>query len=315
MSTSSPEDHPHAGRFHSRPIDGYLPGPNELGPAADIPQEAVLSALSLARTGEMYDLDTGRWVGMEVPSTEPPYQVLTYRSPRGERVQNDYPNWTGTPVQMGWLGDLVVTGTHIGTHIDALSHITSGERDQWYGGHSADEFLGDFGPLVADASAIPPIITRGVLIDVAGALGKDILPAGYIITPDDLQAALSRQGNDVQRFDTVMVRTGYTRAWNTPTQDEHTGAGIGIDAAQWLVEQGAVALGADTEAVEAVPSGDATNPHPVHIRCLGQWGVHLIEMLYLEELARDRVYNFLFVCLPPRLRGATGSFVRPIAIR
>ena len=111
------------------------------------------------------------------------------------------------------------------------------------------------------------------------------------------------------------MRTGYLSGW--PDRDfiaAHEQAGIDRDAALWLAEQGVVAVGADTEALEVLPSTVPGNPHPVHIALLNQRGIFIIEMVDCEELARDGVYEFCFVCLPLAIRGATGSMVRPVAL-
>jgi kynurenine formamidase len=95
---------------------------------------------------------------------------------------------------------------------------------------------------------------------------------------------------------------------------QHREAGIDLSAADLLVELGVVAVGADTEALENLPSTTPGNPHPVHLRLLGDHGIYILELLALEELARDRAYGFLFICLPLAIRGATASMVSPVAI-
>jgi kynurenine formamidase len=95
---------------------------------------------------------------------------------------------------------------------------------------------------------------------------------------------------------------------------EHRGAGITLDAARWLADQGVIAVGADTEAVEQMPAADSANPQPVHSYLLVEKGVLLLEMLYLEGLAEDFVYSFLFVAQPTKIQGASGAFIDPIAV-
>ncbi len=115
--------------------------------------------------------------------------------------------------------------------------------------------------------------------------------------------------------DVALVRTGYLSGW--PDRDfiaAHEQAGIDRDAALWLAEQGMVAVGADTEALEVLPSTVPGNPHPVHIALLNQRGIFIIEMVDCEALAHDGVHEFCFVCLPLAIHGATGSMVRPMAL-
>jgi kynurenine formamidase len=288
----------------------------EAGLLGRVGPKEVLNALSLVKTGRIYDLDSTRWSGMPVAGEHPPFQVMTYRSPRGARNQGDIA-WIhqGNDVQAGMISDLVMGTMHSGTHIDALSHITCGDNSHWYGGFEADNALGDFGALHCDAASIPPIVTRGILIDVAGRLGLRALPRGFAISADVLAATLQAQGIEVRRNDAVLVRTGYMAVWpDASATREHENAGLDHSAALYLADRGAVLVGSDTEGTEVDPSGVPGNPVPVHIELLINCGIFIAELVNLEELAADRVFEFCFVCLPLRVRGATASMVRPIAV-
>ena len=285
-------------------------------PAEALTAQNVLTAASLIRTGQVYDLDCGRWHGMPQWEEHPPLQVLSYRTANGLALQRDQ-DWLlhDNDVNLAWNTELVSGTMHTGTHIDALSHVTCGEDRHWFGGAKATEEIGDFGAMSHDASAIPALITRGVLVDAAGAQGVDALPAGAAITAADIEAALEEQGTDIRAGDVVLVRTGYLGVWPDPDgMERHGGAGITLDAAAAIADAGAVAVGADTESLEQIPSAVEGNPLPVHIELLVERGVFILELVQLEELARDGVHEFAFVCLPLNLRGATGSMVRPVAI-
>jgi kynurenine formamidase len=283
---------------------------SSLGPAD------VLRAAELIRIGKVYDLDCGRWPGMPVWEGHADLQVLTYRSPQGVRNQRDHEYWMGrNDVKYGWHSALIVGSQHSGTHIDALCHVTCGSDDHWFGGRTSGEHLGDFGPLADDAADIPPIAGRGVLIDVAAEMGVGALEARYEIGADDLRRALQKQGTELAPGDTVLIRTGYMSVWPDPEgMAAHRTPGINVEAAEFLMDAGAVTVGADTEALECLPSRVEGNPQPVHIAMLVERGVYIIEMAYLEDLARDEAYEFFFVCTALKIKGATGSMVRPIAI-
>ena len=187
--------------------------------------------------------------------------------------------------------------------------------DHWFGPSTPEQHLGDFGPLTHDAAAIPPIFTRGVLLDVAGALGVEALPASTEIGPAEIERTLRAQGSEIRAGDVALIRTGYLSAW--PDRErlaEYADAGINLQAATMLMDAGVVALAGDTESLECLPSPDPESPHPVHLAALIERGVFILEMVYLEELARDRVYEFAFACLPLKISGATGSWVRPLAL-
>jgi len=290
-------------------------------PTREVHAEAPISlhqlpdALKLIKAGKVYSLDSRRWNLMPVPDPHPPFQVLTYRTYRGIQNQGDQ-TWLGNnTVNMAFNSDLVMGTVHSGTHLDALSHVTCGEDNHWHGGRSADRYLGDFGALDSDGAAIPPIITRGVLIDVAAALELPVLPARYPITVADMENALKRQGTSVGRGDVVLFRTGYMSLWpDRQRLAEHFGSGITIEVARHLSNLDVQVVGADSVGLEVLPSLDPQNPHPVHIELLINRGIYIMEYANLEQLSKDRVYEFFFVCLPLKIHGTTGSMVNPVAI-
>jgi kynurenine formamidase len=288
----------------------------ERGPIQNVGAADILAALSLVSSGTLYDLEVERFRGMPLHPAHPQMEVVSFRTPKGIQNQGDQ-DWLNqnNSENMAFISDLVVGTVHSGTHIDALAHVTVGEDNHWYGGNKAAESLGDFGPLVCDASSIPPIVTRGVLLDVAGHQGVDVLAKGQGISAEDLQAVAAAQGTELRPKDVVLIRTGYVSLYpDAARMAEHAGPGIDKGAACWLVEQGVVAVAGDTEALEQSPCADPNNPHAVHTVLLVESGVHIMEMVNMERLAADEVYEFLFVALPTKIRGATGSMIRPIAV-
>lgn len=276
----------------------------------------VLQALRLPSQGIVYDLDPGRFAGMPLYQGHPPWQLVTYRTPRGVRNQGDQ-KWLeeNNDANVSIMTEMLIACMHSGAHVDALAHITCGTDAHWHGGYSADEHLSDFGPMHHDASTIKPIIARGVLVDVATTLGYERLPASYPVSVEEFERALERQGTTIAPGDVVLVRTGQMSVWpDRERWNETSGAGITLPIADRLVEAGVRALGGDTETVEVMPSIVEGNPHPVHVRLLIESGVHLIECLYLEDLARDGTHEFLFIALPAKITGATASLVRPVAV-
>ena len=278
------------------------------------PDQTVLDHLARARAGRVFDLELTRFPGMPMWAGHPPFQVVTYRTPPGTRAQNNGCNiFPGENTnQVGVISEMVIATQHSGAHMDALGHITSGQDDHWYNG-TAGENLGDFGPTVGDGSQLPALITRGVLVDVAAELGVDRLDKGHPITVEEFERALGR--TTLRSGDVVLVRTGQLSVW--PDADklaETHGPGITREVADRCVAAGARAVGADTESLEVQPSVVPGNPHPVHERLLVEAGVHVLENIYLEELSAAGAQEFLFLALPPKISGATGGMVRPVAI-
>ena len=290
----------------------------ETGPAAGVPPEQVARAARLVRQGRTYSLAAARFPGMPLFPGHPPFQVLNYRTPRGIRVTGAQPWGPLNDAGLGYMAEYVMATSHSGAHIDALAHMTVGPDHHWYGGGNADEHLGDFGPTYGSAERIPPFFTRGVLLDVAGHRGIPCLPKGSPVDAAELEAIAASAGVSVGRWDVVLIRTGYMGLWpDAERMVAHKTPGPDISAARWLLDRGVVATGTDTETYEVQPAPDPgvpSNPQPVHTLLLIENGIHLMESLDLEALARDRVHEFLFVALPLKIRGATGSMIDPLAV-
>jgi kynurenine formamidase len=242
-----------------------------------------------------------------------------HRTPRGIKVAELEPWGPPNEVGLGYMAEVVTATSHSGAHVDALAHMTIGPENRWFGGATTDQSLTDAGPVVGDASKLPPFFGRGVLLDAARHRGVDALEAGDPLTDRDMEAMCASQGVEVRQWDVVLIRTGYLRHWpDAKAMARHRTAGPDISAARWLLERGVIASGTDTETYEVQPApdrGHPANPQPVHTLLLIENGVYLFESLYLEDLARDEVYEFLFVALPLKIRGATGSMVDPLAVR
>ena len=290
-----------------------------VGPAGAVPDAARLRAAALVRNGRQYSLAAVRFNGMPIFPGHPTFQVVSYRTPHGLQVGREN-LWApaANEVGLGCMTELLTATSHSGAHIDALAHMTVGEDDHWYGGANAAEHLGDFGPTVGDAAALPPLFTRGVLLDVAGHRGVECLPAGSPVDADEVAAIAHEQGVEIREYDVVLFRTGYMGLWpDAARMADHRSPGPDLSAADFLLERGVVAVGSDTETFEVQPApdpGTPANPQPVHTRLLIESGVYIMESLDLEQLAADGVHEFLFVALPLKIAGATGSMLDPLAV-
>lgn len=241
-----------------------------------------------------YDLGQPYFPGMPHYPTHPPF-LYSLTKKHGDSV---YPNGVTS------AADAIALGTHVGTHIDALSHFSC--NGVFFGGiavpHSYENGMTELG-----VDTVGPIVRRGVLLDVAGLEGVDALPADFEIAPAHLDAALN---TEIRAGDVALIRTGWARLFSDAKRyvNQTAGPGPGIDGARWLSARGIFAAGSDTVAFEKSPSG-----MEVHMHLLVEAGIHIIEVLNLEELARAGVHEFLFVAAPMNIRGATGAPVRPLA--
>jgi kynurenine formamidase len=290
----------------------------EVGKIKDIPPEIIAGAARSVSKGKWYSLATSRFPGMPLFPGHPPFQVLNYRTPGGIRADGAQPWGPPNEADLGYMAEYIMATSHSGAHVDALGHMTLGPDNHWFGGGNTAEHLTDHGPVVGDAGKLPPFFTRGVMLDPPTYRGVDALPAGEPVAAEELQAIAQTQGVEVRPWDVVLIRTGYLKFWpDASAMAKHRTAGPDLSVAEWLLESGVVATGTDTETYEVQPAPDRgrpANPQPVHTKLLIEHGVYLLESVYLEDLAKDRVYEFLFVALPVKIRGATGSMVDPLAV-
>jgi kynurenine formamidase len=202
----------------------------------------------------------------------------------------------------------------VGTQFDGLGHI--GVGDLFYNGNDRADFSRPDGLTKLGIDNVGPLVTRGVLVDVPAFKGVARLDGGYEITLADLRGALERQRLEVRSGDVVIVHTGWGSLWNVDNAAFGASApGVGLEAAQWLVEREVVLVGSDTWATEVVPNPNPDLAFPVHQLLIPRNGIYIFENLLTEELARDRVYEFAFFFAPLRLKGASGSPANPLAIR
>ncbi|MEJ8278052.1 cyclase family protein [Pseudonocardia spirodelae] len=211
--------------------------------------------------------------------------------------------------------EVIVTGGHTGTHVDALAHVS--HDGLLHGGVDAAQAQRGGRHTVHGAETIPPMVTRGVFLDVAAVHGVDVLEPGYGVTADDLSRAAERAGAEPGPGDVAVVRTGWGRLFADPVA--YVGRESGVpgpteEAARWLAERRVVATGADTTAYEQIPPGAGHRVLPVHRVLLVEHGIHIIEHLALEDGAEAGLGEFLAVVTPLRIVGGTGAPVRPVAV-
>jgi kynurenine formamidase len=250
---------------------------------------------------KIYDLGQPYFAGMPHHPVHPPFLFGLVKQ-HGEYVG---------PGGCSSASDAITLGSHVGTHIDALCHFSCGGK--LFGGVQAADVQSYTGGLKKySIDTIPPIVRRGVLLDIARTAGMDELPADFVITPEHLQKAMEESGAAIEAGDVALLRTGWAKYFEDPAKfiSEVRGPGPGIAGARWLSAKGVFAAGSDTVAFEKVPDPAM----PVHVHLLVDSGIHIVECLNLEELAADRVYEFQFIAAPMKIRGATGAPVRPIAI-
>ena len=243
--------------------------------------------------------------GMPVSPNHPGFKLALMRR-HGDMVRAD----GGSAAS-----EMMMLGGHTGTHIDALCHVS--HCGALHGGADAEEAQKGGRFKSHGVESIPLTFCRGVMLDIAALHGVQVLEPGRAITAEDLAKAEERQGLKVGEGDAVLVRSGWPKYWDDPGifLGARDGApGPDESAAHWLVERGVRVTGAETVAYEHIPPGRGHALLPVHRILLVEAGIHIIEMLNLDELARDEIFEFLFVLTPLKVVGATGVPVRPVAV-
>ncbi len=276
---------------------------DQRGAANRITPAKVLEARNLIMRGQTYQL------GHVYESAMPLFGTRHY-SLRIPKVFG--PNGAN---QM-YYHDEIISGElgQIGTQFDGLGH--AGIGDLFYNGNKGSEFAKAEGLTKLGIENVGAIVTRGVLIDVAAYKGQPMLAGGYEITRADLEGALKRQTFVIRSGNVVIFHTGWGSLWIKDNAKFNANApGIGLEAAQYLVDREIVMAGADTWSVEVVPNPDASLAFPLHQLFIAKNGIYIFENLLTEDLARDNVYEFAFIFAPLRLKGATGSPGNPLAIR
>ena len=282
---------------------------DERGASNRLTPERVLEAARLIQEGKIYSL--GRLYEPGMPSFGNRHYSLTIPGlptggPFGENhlVYND-------ELFSGEIGQ-------IGTQFDGLGHVGTrmDGKDIFYNGFELSEFGTAYGLERLGVENAGPFFTRGVLLDVAAYKGVERLDPTYIITVEDIEGTLAREGVEIREGDVVLFRTGHGKLWMKDNEAyEASNPGPGITALRWLVAKRIVMTGGDTSNVEAVPGENPERAFEGHQWLMNRNGVHNFENLDLEELAADRVYEFAFLFAPLKLKGATGSPGNPIAVR
>jgi kynurenine formamidase len=276
---------------------------DERGSANHMKPESVLRATRLIKTGEVFEL--GHVLNGSIPLVGTRrFDVHTKRTfmnqPSNRRGSNE---------------EVVITELgQVGTQLDVFPHQTI--EDKIYNCAKVDDISSRGGFTKFGVDKIGMLITRGVLIDVAGLKGVDMLSDTYEITVQDLEQALQRQNLKLQPGDAVFIHTGWGKLWGKDnTRYGKSCPGIGVKAAEWLAKQDPMLVGADNWPLEVFPNPDKEISAPVHQILLVANGILMLENTKLEELAAKKVQEFAFMMQPLKIQGGTGSTVAPVAIR
>jgi kynurenine formamidase len=276
---------------------------DERGSANHMKSESVLRAARLIKTGEVIE------IAHVMSSSMPFFGTRRFDVHTKRTLMNAGSNRRGSNEEL-----VIAEMGHVGTQFDGFTHQT--HEETVYNCFKLDDIATRSGFTKLGIEKVGTLMTRGVLIDIAGLKGVDTLPDSYEITPQDLEQALARQKLTLQPGDAVLIYTGWSRLWSKDNaRYVKSCPGIGLAAAAWLAKQDPMLVGSDNWPVEVAPNPDAQLSLPVHQFMLVVQGIHLLENLKLEDLAAKRIHEFAFVVQPLKMQGFTGSAVAPVAIR
>jgi kynurenine formamidase len=265
--------------------------------------QTVLNAVKLIKTGEVIEL--GHPLNAQMPlAAGRVYDMQVKRTAVSNLANKRNGNEELIVAEMG----------QVGTQFDGFAHQT--HNNVHYNCFKTEDIETRNGFTKLGIEKVGMLMTRGVLIDVAGYKGVPMLGDTYEITVEDLEGAMKKQNITLQSGDAVIIHTGWGKLWYTePARYGRGNPGLGIKASEYLISKDPMLLGADTAPVEVNPNPDKLISLPLHQLALVVHGVHLLENLKLDELAAKGVSEFAFVMQPLKLQGATGSTVAPAALR
>ena len=278
---------------------------DQIGAANLLTPEKVLEAVKLVKTGKAYPL--GIAVGRDTPAFPPRSIAVTVLAP------NQYQGATLAENKMTYNDDMITGWLGVGTQIDGLGHL--GVDNVYSHGLQAKDFVKVTGLEKLGIEQIPPIVTRGVLIDMAKHKGVEMMTEGQVISADDVKAAMQAQDVTVGKGDVIVFHTGWLAMLaQDPKRFAGGEPGIDAEAATFLATLEPVAVGADTWGIEAVPFANASRIWEGHQVLLAKNGIYILETLDTRAMIADGVKEFLFVLGQPRYKGAVQAIINPVAI-
>ena len=291
--------------------DECVPSPwgadDQVGAANRVTPERTAAAAKLVKKGISHPLGIVIEPGM--PAYPPRYTQLQVVQPNQQFNADLGVGWEASSnddVLQMWLGT--------GPQLDGLGHM--GEAGEFYNCNQGKDFSIITGLTKLDISGIPPMVGRGVMIDIAKQMGVDSLQAGQPITSNDIKAAMKSQGVTVGEGDVVLLHTGYTDATLKQNPSLWAGSipGIANEASVFLAGLKPMAVGADTWGLGAVPPRAGDKIFYDHVVLLKQHGIYILETMNTGRLADEGVHEFMFVLGQARLKGAVQMIINPVAM-
>ena len=286
---------------------------DQIGTLNEITPQATAAAAALVRQGMVVDL--GRVLDENTPKFPGRYWHQTVdvsaEFENSRRPDSNGKGWGKNAIN--WITEIQSGTFQVGTQLDSIGHIQIGDR--FYNGWKTRDLVEPWGLARFGMETIPPVITRGILLDIARLKGVERLEPGYVISVDDARAALDKSGLRLRAGDAVFIHTGWGGLWGVDNAKFLSGEpGPGLALIEWLYEQRIALVGADTWSIGPVPGEDAERPFVVPQTMYVKMGLFGLENVATEELARRGVHEFMFTLTHAKTRGSTAAVIAPAAV-
>lgn len=276
---------------------------DQIGAMNYLTPEMAVSASKLVTHGRVYSL------GMVVNSKTPAFRHRYFHI---ETMQPE-PRTFGDN-KFTYVDDQIIGWTGVGSQINGLAHY--GKDNVHYNGNKVSDFLTISGVTKLGLENVPPMVARGVLLDMRPYYESDIIKEGTAFNRKEIDAVAAKQGVSIRKGDVVLFCTGWARLMGVDNARYLAGGpGIGVEGARYLAEKGVVAMGADNWSFETVPHEDPKKAFPINQMMATEYGVHVLENILCEDLAKDKAYEFMFVLGHPKYMGSTQVQINPVGIR
>lgn len=280
---------------------------DEVGAGNELTAERTLAALQIPREGRKIEL--AQLLEEDVPAFPPRSWKQLLLAHGALDARKMAPGGS----QMTYFEESATGTYHIGCHVDALGHV--GIDGVFYNGHHYKDFYTPKGLTKFGTETMRPWITRGVCLDIAGLLGKEMLDEGFVITPEHLKQACRSQEVEIGPGDAVLLHTGWGALWDQDIHRyEHVEPGAGWDAAHWLTDRRVTLVGADNWAFEVIPFEREDGVFAVHQHLLAETGTHILENPKTQELVSGGYSEFLFILTVQKSKGSTATMASPVAV-
>lgn len=287
------------------PISKWGPD-DEIGAANLLSPALVKKAVKLIKTGKVYSL--GIETNSKTPAFPPRTFSLTILQPGQQIGKVLFKNGLtyNDDIVQGWLG--------IGSQIDGLGHV--GYKHEYYNKNLAQDFAAITGLTKLGIEKVPPIVTRGIMLDMAAYFKTDMMKAGQAFNSKEIKGAERRQGVKIRKGDVVLFHTGWMSLLGKDDKTfGSTAPGLGPDGAEYLASKQVIAVGADQWLLDVLPPAKPEELFWAHIVLLAQNGIYILENMNTAELAKDKAYEFMFVLGQAKMTGAVQMIINPVAIR